>query len=113
MGEPSLPPPPPQPAAWQVLLAAGAFTLANTAFPRLGRMLFWTAGLGPRRFAAYLAARVALQGLIELARPWAARKAAEHEERRGAARAALVAELGREPTDEELFERLMAEAGER
>lgn len=108
MAERSIPPPPPQPA-WQVLAAAGAFAILNTAFPRLGRMLFWTARLSRRGVVAYVAFRVILQwGMVEGMLRWAARAERVREE----ARTALAAQLGREPTDEEIDHALMREVEE-
>ena len=100
---PPAPPPPVVPKLWHVAAGAVAFAILNTLFPRVGRYTFWASRLSPRGMALYLAWRVAFQwSLVEYAQPWAARKSAEFEVRRNEIASQLAAELGRQPSEDEI-----------
>jgi hypothetical protein len=83
-------------------MAAGTAVMfvALAAFPKLAR---WPAGLGRRGMAIYIASNAAFVFAIHTwLIPYFKRMAEQHER----AREELRHELGREPSDEELFARL-------
>jgi hypothetical protein len=85
---------------------AGLDFAQNALFPRLSHRLRWPSRLGAGATALYVVGRVASTVvLIYLL----ARGARRLEAKREAARAELRTQLGREPTNDDLFEYFMEE----
>ncbi len=90
---------------WRKAIGDGALRFAGiAAFPRLAYLLRWQTRLGPRGTGVYIASNVAFAWALRLwALPWLERANEKHER----IRRELAEQLGREPTDDELFEHLM------
>jgi glyoxylase-like metal-dependent hydrolase (beta-lactamase superfamily II) len=89
---------------WRGVARQTAFAFVGTAtFPRLAHRLRWPTRLGPRGLVAYIAFNTLL---LVAFHTWVIpyfKRMAEEQER---AKAELRRQLGREPTDDELFARL-------
>jgi hypothetical protein len=89
---------------WRDTAGHGAVSFVyGAAFPRLAYRLRWPTRLGPRGVVAYIAFDTAMQFAL---RAWVLPYFRRMADKRAQAEEALRRQLGRQPTEEELFAHL-------
>jgi hypothetical protein len=92
------------PPVWRDVVKVGAIDFVVTAaFPRLPSWLRWPIGLGPRGLVAYVGVNTLVMFWI---RAWVIPRFKRMAEERERAKQELRDQLGREPTEDELFAHL-------